>query len=742
MAKAYDPLHIGGPKEGLVSQYPDHLLANDAFPQMLNAYTWRGKIVRKPGNRLIGRLRRSLTAQSLGNTDGSGSFSGNIKSILSLETNAEIEEGFQIHVGASLYTDNGDGTLSPNGAINYSTGAVSFSAAPTTTAVTIDFAYFPTLPSMGLRLRELSSINFEETVAFDTKYAYIFSTGQWQEFIPGTTWSGTDSDFFWSTNYWQDAANNRLFWVTNNVANVSNPIRYSNGSSWTSFAPPLDSTGTPSLLLQCLILIPFRSRLVAFNTFEGVSYGSGLRYANRIRWSTIGSPITSDSWFDDVQGKGGFLDMPTSQSIVGVGFVRDNLVIYCERSTWQLRYTGRSIQPFVVEKVNTELGAESTFSMVAFDEALVGIGDKGIVSCDSFSSQRIDPKIPDFVFNINNENNGPKRVQGYRDFVQKVCFFNYPTPREGYDSNKFPDYRLLYNYDEASWAIMKDSFTCLGPFQPVDSPRWQDVLEAWEDLNYAWISRSALLPTVSAGNQQGYIMQITNNEDQFTSNGDSLCIQDILATQVIKCVDHNFIGGEIVQIFGTTSGNSNLQGIFAVFRIIDKDSFTVASYNSNTGQFDNEQRLTASPYLGLWEIAIRDNFSILSKRFNKLEEGQNIQLGWVDVLTPVTSDGAATMNVYLDYNFSSPINQYPENNISGSSSPDPVFNSIVPTSQEAGINSIQSWHRVYCNVRGNFFAIQWTLSNSQMNGNECLQYFESGSQILWTRSPGRQLTNS
>lgn len=749
MAKGYEPLHISGPREGLVQQQEDFLLPNDAYPQLINAFVWRGKILRKTGAQIIGRFRRKLLSQSLGMTTVGGTFTGNIKSLLSLEGNSSIEaKSVVITIGASTYTDNGDGTLSPNGSINYATGEISFASAPVSTAVTANINYFPTLPAMGLRLRELSSINAEETVGFDTKYAYVFSSGGWQEFIPGTVWAGTDSDFFWTANYWTDTAASpsapKLFWATNNVPNVSNPIRYTNGTTWTSFSPALDSTGTPALLLQALIIIPFRSRLVVFNTFEGTAYNTAFPYPQRIRWANIGSPLTSDAWFDDVAGKGGFLDIPTAQDIIAVGFVRDNLVIYCERSTWQLRYTGKSISPFVVEKINTELGAASTFSAIPFDTNLTGIGDKGIVECDSFESVRIDPKIPDFVFQINNTNSGPQRVQGVRDFVQKLAYWNYPSSRDGYASNTFPNYRLCYNYEEKNWAIFKDSYTVMGPYQPVDSPNWQDVNEAWEDIDYTWVQNPKLLPSVAAGNQQGYVMLLTNIEDQMTTNDPSLSIQDISGMQVIKSIDHNFMGGEIIELTGNTAGNANLltpDGIGAVYRVIDKDTFSFARYSASTDAFTDLQNQTADPYLGNWQITIRDNFSILSKRFNRLDEGQNIQLGFVDALFPTTSAGMVTMNVYMDYNFSSPVNQYPQNNIPGSGLPDTFFNSAVPTYQERGIPSQKAYHRVSCNVRGNFFAIEWTMSNSQMASNAQEEPFQIDSQILWTRAAGKLLPN-
>src|SRR5690606_33289823 len=236
--------------------------------------------------------------------------------------------------------------------------------------------------------------------------------------------------------------NFKLFWVTNNTGQFgvnADPVRITDGTTWVDFFPStwsqIDAT---NFLTNFLCMLPFRGRMVTFNTWEGPTAAGSIHYRQRIRWSTIGNPFipyaagppATGSWRDDVRGQGGFLDIPTSEDIVSVGFVRDNLVIYCERSTWQLRYTGRSISPFQIEKVNSELGTQSTFSAIQFDTSLVGMGDKGVVECDSYKSDRIDIKIPDFVFQFNTINDGLSRCQGVRDFINRLAFWTVPLAGE------------------------------------------------------------------------------------------------------------------------------------------------------------------------------------------------------------------------------------------------------------------------------------------------------------------------
>lgn len=752
----YQPLTISGNATGLVQEREEFILPNDAYPVLENAFVWRERIKRKQGYELLGRLRRIFLASSLGNS-GASPWTFTIYSTLvppiTPETNAQIEPGsVVITIGAIIFTDQGDGTLTSvtvgnSGTINYLTGVVVLThTAGAGVATTIDFNYFPTLPVMGLRSRELNNINNEMLVAFDQTYAYRFLSGGWQEFIPGTTWTGNNSDFFWSTNYWVGDGNRKIFWVTNFSGTTGDPIRYTNGTNWEDFAPQIDAT--PNFLHQCLAMLPFRGRLVTFNTLEGALLANSVAYTNRIRWAEIGTPFTvatpivtpvvPDAWRDDIRGKGGFLDIPTSEDIISVGFVRDNLVIYCERSTWQLRYTGRSIAPFQIEKVNSELGAESTFSAVQFDTSLVGIGDKGVVSCDSFKSDRIDVKIPDLVFQFNNENNGLKRVHGIRDFGQRLAYWTYPYKPDDSETatNFFPDKRLVYNYENDSWAIFTDSLTTLGTFQPQTSRKWENSHFPWVEANFSWVNRPSLFPTIVGGNQQGYVLIL----DSLTSNQVSLSIQDITGNNagtptIITSPNHNLITGAVIEIVDipTGSGFDNLnEGKFGIVRD-DENTFQLWLYDPNTGQFSTPQSDVPDTYIGGGQIRVRDNFRIISKKFNFIDEGQSIQIGFIDVLMDKTSSGAISLKVYVDYDNSQPSNT--DLNVND----DTCFNSVVPTTTSSlGVTGVsKNWQRVFCPTRGNFLTIEWTLSNSQMIGVEQESDVQIDSQVLWSRRAGR-----
>jgi len=813
----FSPLYVRAPETGLIQQRPQHILPDDAYPILENAYVFRETIRRKSGARFHGRLQRDLEEFSyfptsaspwtfnllsisgyVANTDtanpgqvtttaphglttgdeviisgivGATGYNDTVFTITvvdatnftigvdasgfgvyvsggfwisdalltaatttPLESNAQIRPGSVeiILNGTITFTDNGNGTLSSvtpgnSGTISYITGSVTLTHTAGVSATTeITYSYYPSLPVMGLLTQETESINAENTLGFDQKYAYTFIGGAWEEYIPGTVWSGTNYQFFFPLNYWT-LNNRKIFWVTNFDTSVGgDPVRYTDTIAWYDFAPTVNGT---NVLRQFLAMATFRNRMVVFNTQEG-TLGNFITYPQRIRWSEIGNPLASDAWRDDIRGKGGYIDIPTAQSIVAIGFVRDNLVIYCERSTWQLRWTGRSVNPFQLEKVNVELGAESTFSAVQFDTSLVGIGDKGIVECDSFKSTRIDIKIVDLVYQFNNLNNGLERVYGIRDFVNKLAYWMYPDQAS---NPTFPNRRLIYNYENDSWAIFRDSFTCLGTYQPTTSTTWNNANSTWNNYNQSWNGAPAFIPDIIGGNQQGYTLIL----DKRTINDESLSISGITgsltAATEITVINHNLQSNDFIRIIDIPSGTSFVDLNDTNYQVerIDANTLGLYIYDSNEEVFVPKTHATGT-YPGGGQIKVRDNFVIRSKRFNYLQEGQQIQLGYIDVLTNLTNNGQFSLNVYVNYNETNPVNQKPL-------SEDTFFNRIIPTYQSQGLSSVKNIQRVYCNVRGSFIACEWTFSDVQMIGEECEEYVELSMQTFYFRKAGKQL---
>lgn len=779
----YQPLKITGMSTGLVQEREEFLLPDDAYPTLQNAYVWREKILRKQGYQLLGRLQRNI-----GTTNGAGDLTVNI-------TPTPIQSGIaSFTVGSALFNDPGGAspvnllTTGPGTAtLNRATGQLIISGSNINTAV----QYFPGLPVMGLRTEELQNSANDRMIAFDQNYAYVFNTitNQFQEFIPGTTWNahaGTVSatDFFWSTNYWVSSltipgtatpffttTNIKLFWETNNTGQFgvnADPPRITDGVTWYPFYDDVTPANTPwakinatTYLTNFLAMLPFRGRMVTFNTWEGTNATSSQQFSNRIRWSTIGNPFipfaagppSKGSWRDDIRGQGGFLDIPTSEDIVSVGFVRDNLVIYCERSTWQLRYTGRSISPFQIEKVNSELGASGLFSSIQFDTSLVGIGDKGIVECDSYRSERIDIKIPDFVFRFQNLNDGPFRVQGIRDFINRLSFWTIPYS-SSYDSRLstanriFPNQRLVYNYENDSWALFNDSLTALGNYQPTSNRTWLSTHTAWINCNFPWISNTpAEAPLIVGGNQQGFVEIL----DTYTVNDPSLFISNITSNgttaTIVTSPNHNMQTGFVIGISGIPAGAAydNLNGGIFGIDVIDQNTFRLATFDPSSGEFNDPQIDPSATYQGGGVINIRENFSIISKKFNYLDEGQSIQMGYLDVLLQSTEQdnpGAISLRVYLDYNDSQASNTLPQNQIHDYSpvlNPDTFFNSTIPTVSSTlnGVGGTKFWQRVYCATRANFLTLQYTFSNAQMAGTEQTKEVQIDAQVLWIRKAGR-----
>jgi len=605
---------IGPYKEGLQRNLKPFWVPEEAYTELEDAYVWRGRVKRKSGYSILGRLHNEgITGVpiAIGNiataaytfASGGAGFAVADLPLSPGTVTITITVGVPLWPAVMTFIDNGNGTLTCTdapiaggftlayGIIDYITGTFDLfidpvmpAGGPFAVAVTA-FRHVPQLSCMGLGLYEQTDINREELIAFDEDYSYLFNSATnvfdpLVDTIAGTiqTWNGTNSDFFWTTNYYQDNANNYLFWATNNVANsvggggqIQDGIQIYNGTAWYGQTPVVDAAATQ--LRGCLILIPYKDRMVALNTLEGLVAPAGAtRYPNRARWSQNGVPYTTtlggavaNSWRHDVIGRGGYIDAPTREAIVSASFVKDTLIVFFERSTWNLRYTGEELLPFTWVQINSELGSESTFSTIGFDKGVMSVGDKGIIGADTINVERIDKKVPDLVFNIHNDNDGPKRVHGIRDYYNNLSYWCYPS--DDVDGT-FPEKVICLNYDEGTYSIFNDTFTCYGTWQSISDFTWATLpYTSWESWDIPWGSPigQSYFPDIIAGNQRGFVLKLNQGIENspYADLNTSLVIADSItnaAPPIVQITNHNLNTGQFVKFYYTRGFTETVTG--------------------------------------------------------------------------------------------------------------------------------------------------------------------------------------
>lgn len=538
----------------------------DSWETLVNAYQFRGRLVRRKGYRTLGRLDNGTPVMGLRTKE-------------SIDINQETLVAFDT-------TD------------SYFWNGTAFAPLPSVMPVTwsgtnyqffysINYAnaFWVTNSKPGLHGKAISAISnaVDPTAQVTTTTAHGFTTGQTVVFIDvqGMTEINGLSDTITVTGantFTLDTIDTSGFGVytsggfaLNSSVSITGQdgIRYygilSNGTGWANYNPPVDPNNA---LAGCLLMFAYRGYLVFLNTTEGNENGL-FNYGNRARWTQIGTPYYSapqpvdpapqgidvKAARDDLFGRGGANDAPTNEVIVGAAFIRDILVVYFENSTWRLRFVNNAQNPFVWERVNVELGSKSTFSTIPFDKGLMAIGTRGVVISDANDTVRFDEQIPDEIFNIRQTNQGLQRVCGIRTFRSKLNYWTFPDDQN--QSATFPDSVLVYNYDSKQWSKFDDSFTCFGYYYE-SSPglTWNDLPDAWSSYtNITWnsgISQQGY-ENIVAGNQQGYVLVLETNGGQ---NDVSLSISAIAGT-VFTSNNNNLPDGSWIKLVGITGTTSD-----------------------------------------------------------------------------------------------------------------------------------------------------------------------------------------
>lgn len=222
-----DRLVIANMKTGYETDRTPFIINNDAFPVLNNAYIWRGRLPRKRGTILLGRLQRNLVTATGGNystINGTNTYliftrlslnvlepDASVKPLtLSIVFAAPISQTLNDTLGTGVLTVVGAGPIQ-SATINYATGVVSITANAVAgpAASTITLGYYPDLPVMGLEDFDIGTVNQPVLISFDTRYSYginqgtnvFYDTTFYKSTHVPFTWNGGNFQQFYSTNY-------------------------------------------------------------------------------------------------------------------------------------------------------------------------------------------------------------------------------------------------------------------------------------------------------------------------------------------------------------------------------------------------------------------------------------------------------------------------------------------------------------------------------------------------------------
>ncbi len=733
----FDRFLIAPVNTGLQTNLRPWLIQDDAFQSLQNAYIFRGRVRKRFGstlmdiNPLLSRLRINIGTVAAHTIPGVAT---QLKIGQMFSVGNDIFTIFQLGAGVLTKSTNAGVTATINSTTNPNT--VVFTGEPGASIV----YYYPAEPVMGLTQYETGAVNNHPSYAFDEQFAYLFTPGSGWNRSGTAVWHGNDLNFFWTTN-WKGITQNVVamfvtnFHVTNlNGAGVAtdDPIwETQNGSTWAVFTPYfLPNSGlmqTGPFVQTCRIIVAFKDRLVLLNTVENDnSGGTGVNswYPQRARFSFNGSPFARNAWYEpgqmdasggvvnnnNIAAGGGFVDASTDEQIISAEFIKDRLIVYFERSTWELVYTGNEILPFVWQKLNTELGSQSTFSTIPFDREVLTIGNTGVHSCNGSNVDRIDIKIPDEIFEFEAKNNGPLRTAGIRDYFSELSYWAFVSDLEE-PTQKFPNQMLIYNYRNQSWALNDDCFTAFGYFEQQSDSTWQSLEDTtWEQANFTWNSgiEEANQRVVIAGTPDGFVLIIN---PEISRNAASMYITTMTIPSAIngvefvdlEVINHNFAVQDYVAVENTVGISLPILSIYPVVKIIDANNITIKAPD------------ISGTYLGGGTLARVSNIQILTKQYNPyVDKDRNVYLHKVDFAVLRTEDGQITVDYFPSDTNLSMIDQgegtgaIMGNNTLETSPYDPV---LYPLEQVQD----RLWHPVYFQTDGTCIQLYLYFTDAQMS---------------------------
>lgn len=307
----------------------------------------------------------------------------------------------------------------------------------------------------------------QQTLVFNNKRMAVLDPTDFAiDDVTGSDFFNTaDANFFSVANYSGKAY----------ILNNSDRLTIWDGSSL--YQPIISFTsGSPTVneLTTGLHIFIYKNRLVVLRPTE-----SSVVKPQRARYSSSRNPL---DWISNTPGHGGFIDAPTPEWIISAEFLRDELIVNFQDSTWKLRYTGVDTAPFRWEKINDTRRNDCPYTAVSYQNFTTSMGSTGLIRCDGVNVERYDDKIIDYTQD-DIDQDSIQVSAGYRFDYLNQQFICHPSP--DHVVTDYSDKWLVWSFLENSFSVWNIESTTIGTYIQGKDLTWADFV-AKNNLDFSW----------------------------------------------------------------------------------------------------------------------------------------------------------------------------------------------------------------------------------------------------------------
>ena len=457
-----------------------------------------------------------------------------------------------------------------------------------------------------------------------------------EDYVSGTTWPFADGrDRFVLTGRGMSDV-----WYYDPTPITGGVARFTNLVDNPLYLPPInDFTGVVGVLKNALHVVAFTTRLNFFApTIDGETHYDEMIYSGTRNNLGAGDQFS-------IPGSG-FITVDPYYFINCAYLLGNVFIIHCNRATYALDVNNADLShPYVVRKIPSQLGSDGAFSFASWFDNGFAVGQTGLINTDGRQQKRFDDKIPYFTRDEMEETGLELTYGGFDRFLNQFMF---SYQESGSMLVKTQDKNLIYNYEEESWAIYNQRFSCFGQSTVGQNLAWNDIYEAnnpawlrWDTTEDIWnkIGLGQAVQKTLAGDNFGFVYQLneTYNDYNSTITGITNASQ-----AVITCNPQGLIVGDLVSIINVT-GMVQINDSFRepdTWPIIVAISPTTITVNVNSTNF--------IPYVVGGTVSKIIRFSAQTIPFNPFRPvGFRVFVGYIEFLLD-TNAGFLNVTVYAD----------------------------------------------------------------------------------------------